>query len=258
MSHFGRERRSSLAPRAAWVIEGDHHRGRGRGVRPRRAGDSGCAVVAGACRQLPAFVVLCDHAFAHRCMRSCWQACRDRRRREGHPFSSLKLIGCLEWRLKPTLQTLQWECGSSRTFPVSKARRRYTNLTVWLPPHVTFAAEQCLPPSAAACISAAATASAAYSAAVSPPAPRTAAPPPVVAPPILPTAEAAAAPSSRRRPFALRRPVPPRPSAPLRPAVAVLSVQCCVVLKVVVVLARIGRSGSLRRFRRCAERLVLS
>ena len=143
-------------------------------------------------------------------------------------------------------------------FPVSKARRRYTNLTVWLPPHVTFAAEQCLPPSAAACISAAATASAAYSAAVSPPAPRTAAPPPVVAPPILPTAEAAAAPSSRRRPFALRRPVPPRPSAPLRPAVAVLSVQCCVVLKVVVVLARIGRSGSLRRFRRCAERLVLS
>ena len=145
MSHFGRESRSSLAPRAAWVIEGDHHRGRGRGVRPRRAGDSGCAVVAGACRQLPAFVVLCDHAFAHRCMRSCWQACRDRRRREGHPFSSLKLIGCLEWRLKPTLQTLQWECGSSRTpavalLPMPKARRRYRNLTVWLPPHVTSAA----------------------------------------------------------------------------------------------------------------------
>ena len=27
MSHFGRQRRSSLAPRAAWVIEGGHHRG---------------------------------------------------------------------------------------------------------------------------------------------------------------------------------------------------------------------------------------
>ena len=27
MSHFGRQRRSSLARRAAWVIEGDHHRG---------------------------------------------------------------------------------------------------------------------------------------------------------------------------------------------------------------------------------------
>ena len=86
-------------------------------MRPRRAGDSGCAVVAGTCRQLPAFVVLCDHAFAHRCVRSCWQASRDRRRREGHPFSPLKLIGCLERRLKPTLQILQWECGSAALQP---------------------------------------------------------------------------------------------------------------------------------------------
>ena len=86
-------------------------------MRPRRAGDSGCAVVAGTCRQLPAFVVLCDHAFAHGCVRSCWQASRDRRRREGHPFSPLKLIGCLERRLKPTLQILQWECGSAALQP---------------------------------------------------------------------------------------------------------------------------------------------
>ena len=90
---------------------------------------------------------LCDHAFAHRCMRSCcsWQACRDRRRREGHRFGSLKLIGCVERRLLPPLHTLQWECGSSRTpavalLPMPKARRRYRNLTVWLPPHVTSAA----------------------------------------------------------------------------------------------------------------------
>ena len=96
---------------------------------------------------------LCDHAFAHRCMRSCcsWQACRDRRRREGHRFGSLKLIGCVERRLLPPLHTLQWECGSSRTPAVAhaQARRRYRNLTVWLPPHVTSAAERCppLPPS---------------------------------------------------------------------------------------------------------------
>ena len=80
-------------------------------------------------------------------MRSCcsWQACRDRRRREGHRFGSLKLIGCVERRLLPPLHTLQWECGSSRTpavalLPMPKARRRYRNLTVWLPPHVTSAA----------------------------------------------------------------------------------------------------------------------
>ena len=91
---------------------------------------------------------LCDHAFAHRCMRSCWQACRDRRRREGHRFGSLKLIGCLKRRLLPPLHTLQWECGCSRTPAVAhaQARRRYRNLTVWLPPHVPSGAERCPPP----------------------------------------------------------------------------------------------------------------
>ena len=58
---------------------------------------------------------------------------------------SLKLIGCAQRRLLPPLHTLQWECGSSRTpavalLPMPKARRRYRNLTVWLPPHVTSAA----------------------------------------------------------------------------------------------------------------------
>ena len=47
MSHFGRESRSSLAPRAAWVIEGGHHRGGGRCVRPQRGCDGGRATVAG-------------------------------------------------------------------------------------------------------------------------------------------------------------------------------------------------------------------
>ena len=36
MSRFGRQRRSSLAPRAGWVIEGGHHHGCGRCARPRR------------------------------------------------------------------------------------------------------------------------------------------------------------------------------------------------------------------------------
>ena len=70
---------------------------------------------------------------------------RDGKRQEGHRFGSLKLIGCLKRRLLPPLRTLQWECGSSRTpavalLPMPKARRRYRNLTVWLPPHVTSAA----------------------------------------------------------------------------------------------------------------------
>ena len=47
MSHFGRQSRSSLAPRAAWVIEGGHHRGGGRCVRPQRGCDGGRATVAG-------------------------------------------------------------------------------------------------------------------------------------------------------------------------------------------------------------------
>ena len=112
----------------------------------RRASDSGRAVVAGARRQPPALEVLCNRAFVGRCMRSCWQASRrDGRRREGHRFGLLKLIGCLKRRLLPPLHTLQWECGSSRTpavalLPMPKARRRYRNLTVWLPPHVTSAA----------------------------------------------------------------------------------------------------------------------
>ena len=156
MSHFGRESRSSLAPRAAWVIEGGHHRGGGRCVRPRRGCDGGRAVVAGTCRQHPASEVPCDHAFEHRCVRSCWQASRqDGRRREGDRFGLLELIGCVERRLLPPLQILQWGCGrvaapaALQPLPVPKARRRYTNLTVWLPPHVTSAAERCppLPPS---------------------------------------------------------------------------------------------------------------
>ena len=44
MSHFGPQSRSSLAPRAAWVIEGGHHRGGGRCVRPQRGCDGGAAV----------------------------------------------------------------------------------------------------------------------------------------------------------------------------------------------------------------------
>ena len=146
MSHFGRESRSSLAPRAAWVIEGGHHRGGGRCVRPRRGCDGGRAVVAGTCRQLQPWRS-CATTLSHtRSLRSCWQASRrDGRRREGHRFGSLKLIGCVERRLLPPLHTLQWECGSSRTpavalLPMPKARRRYRNLTVWLPPHVTSAA----------------------------------------------------------------------------------------------------------------------
>ena len=157
MSHFGRQSRSSLAPRAAWVIEGGHHRGGGplcaaaarlrRRPRRRRRHPR---------RQHPALEVPCDHAFEHRCVRSCWQASRqDGRRREGDRFGLLELIGCVEWRLLPPLQTLQWECGSSHTpslspFGVPKARRRYTNLIVWLPPHVRPVAERyllvCHPP----------------------------------------------------------------------------------------------------------------
>ena len=150
MSHFGPQSRSSLAPRAAWVIEGGHHRGGGRCVRPRRGCDGGHAVVAGTCRQHPALEVPCDHAFEHRCVRSCWQASRqDGRRREGDRFGLLELIGCMERRLVPPLQTLQWECGSSHSpslspFGVPKARRRYTNLIVWLPPHVRPVAERYL------------------------------------------------------------------------------------------------------------------
>ena len=63
-----------------------------------------------------------------------------------------ELVGCLERRLLPPLQILQWGCGrvaapaALQPLPVPKARRRYTNLTVWLPPHVRSAASSASPP----------------------------------------------------------------------------------------------------------------
>ena len=88
-------------------------------------------------------------AYAGACSRA---GKRDGRRREGHRFGSLELVGCLERRLLPPLQILQWGCGrvaapaALQPLPVPKARRRYTNLTVWLPPHVRSAASGASPP----------------------------------------------------------------------------------------------------------------
>ena len=162
MSHFGRESRSSLAPRAAWVIEGDHHRGRGRGVRPRRAAAASRRQrLRHRRRRLQAASSLrgCATMLSH--TGACGRAGKraeiggdEKDIPSARSSSSAAWSGGLSRRSK--LCNGSAAPAALQPFPVSKARRRYTNLTVWLPPHVTFAAEQCLPPSAAACISAAA------------------------------------------------------------------------------------------------------
>ena len=210
MSHFGRQSRSSLAPRAAWVIEGGHHRGGGplcaaaarlrRRPRHRRRHLQAASSLGGPVRpcfrtQVRAVVLASEPARWEAPRRRSIRLARAHRLR-GAAASAAALNSAMGVRLEP----------HSQPFAVPKARRRYTNLIVWLPPHVRSVAERCL--------AAASVAPPSSSPPPPPPPPLTPSPPPLPPPPSLQPAPPISPSAAAARPVDAAPPCTPRAAQP--------------------------------------------
>ena len=132
-----------------------------------------------------------------------WEAPRRRsirlaraHRLRGAAASAAALNSAMGVRLEP----------HSQPFAVPKARRRYTNLIVWLPPHVRSVAERCL--------AAASVAPPSSSPPPPPPPPLTPSPPPLPPPPSLQPAPPISPSAAAARPVDAAPPCTPRAAQP--------------------------------------------